>query len=240
MRIINPLVIVEDAIDGVAMAKKIEHFTRKCYKSEGRTTDDSYDPFVRKIFKTLKHEGIIEHRFVSVTFITDRGVSHESVRHRMASYLQESTRYCDYSNKGVTFILPPWVKPNPVFDQEQDYIVWKQFVACCKEQERTYQFWRTEKLWTPQQARYFLPNGIKTEFAATLNLGSWYNFFRKRTAAAAHPQMRQLAVPLLRHFQQHLPMIFDGIELPVLDYPEANLIVHPGCEPVDFEEVFNS
>jgi thymidylate synthase (FAD) len=109
-------------------------------------------------------------------------------------------------------------------------------VADCEAAEATYQKYR-ELNWTPQQARYFLPNGIKTEFAATLNLGSWYNFFRKRTAAAAHPQMRQLAVPLLRHFQQHLPMIFDSIELPVLDYPEANLIVHSGCEPVDFEEV---
>lgn len=230
MRIIKPLVVIEDVIDTKAWAQKIEYFTRKCYKSEGKMTDDSYDAFVRKIFRTMKHEGVIEHRFCSVTFITDRGVSHEAVRHRMASYLQESTRYCDYNSKGVTFIQPPWVTPGG----EQ----WNMFVRHCDDLERKYIYFR-DLGWTPQQARYFLPNGIKTEFAATLNLGSWYNFFRKRTPTQAHPQMRQLAVPLLRYFQEHLPMIFDGIELPVLDFEEAKVVLHPGVDSVEplFEEV---
>jgi thymidylate synthase ThyX len=73
-------------------------------------------------------------------------------------------------------------------------------------------------------ARYFLPTGLKTEYVATLNLGSWHNFLVKRTAADAHPQMRQLAVPLLRYFQERLPMFFDNIAAPVLPFKEAELV----------------
>jgi len=231
MRIIKPLVIVEDAIDGKAMAQKIEYFTRKCYKSEGKMTPDSYDAFVRRVFRTMKHEGIIEHRWFSVTMITDRGVSHEHVRHRMASYLQESTRYCDYSGKGVTFILPPWITP-----EHPDYAL---FLNDCHLAERTYNWWRTQRDWTPQQARYYLPNGIKTEYACTMNLGSWYNFFRKRVASQAHPQMRQLAIPLLQYVQQRLPMIFDDIEIPFYDFELARVVENFGVDPVDFEEVYS-
>lgn len=238
------MVLVEDPIDSTAMLKKIEHFTRKCYKSEGKATENSAPEFVGRIFNTMKHEGIIEHRFVSVTFITDRGVSHESVRHRMAAYLQESTRYCDYSNKGVTFILPPWVKSSMPFatgdvsagELYGKYIEWVQFKESCTQLEQVYQSYRARG-WKPQQARYFLPNGIKTEYVATLNLGSWFNFFRKRTPDAAHPQMRQLAVPLLRYFQFHLPTIFGSIPLPTLDYEEAVLLEHPGTDAVEFAEV---
>ena len=238
MRIIKPLVIVETEILTDEWGKKLEYMVRKCYKSEAKTTEDSYSNFIRKIFQTIKHEGIIEHFTVSATMITDRGVSHEHVRHRMATYLQESTRYVDYSGKGVTFILPPWVKPYDIACIDE----WEEFISDCAGDEKKYNKWRTKYGWKPQQARYWLPNGIKTEYVATHNLGSWYNFFRKRTAVQAHPQIRQLAIPLLRHFQEKLPMIFDGIELPVLDYPEAKLILHYGSEQIDsqFEEVYSS
>ena len=229
MRIVKPLVILEDEIDGIAIAKKIEYFTRKCYKSEGKITPDSYDAFVRRIFNTMKHEGIIEHRYFSATFITDRGVSHEHVRHRMSSYLQESTRYCDYSGKGITFILPPWIYPG--------HPDWLEFILDLECEEKKYNRWRNEHKWKPQEARYWLPNGVKTEYACAMNLGSWYNFFKKRTSAAAHPQIRQLAIPLLRYISHKIPMIFDGLEIPQVDYEEAKLLLHPGTEPVEFEEV---
>jgi len=228
MRIVKPLVVVEDDIDGVQMARKIEYFTRKCYQSEGKMTDTSYEDFVRRIFNTRKHEGIIEHRSVSVTFITDRGVSHEFVRHRIASYLQESTRYCDYSGKGVTFILPPWIHAGDMME----FLNGLQFV------DNQYKWWTKDLDWAPQQARGWLPNFLKTEFTATMNLRSWYNFFKLRTPANAHPQIRQLAIPLLRYFQTKLPMIFDSIPVPLFEYSEAKLIEHFGVEPFELDIVY--
>lgn len=243
MRVIKPLVAVETPIDTETWGKKLEYYTRKCYKSEGKTGPDTYKDFIRRVFRTMKHEGIIEHFSVSVTMISDRGVSHEHVRHRMASYLQESTRYVNYSKNGVTFILPPWVDLSiPFADNQMKFLEANDFIEDCKSAERRYNRWLNEYQWKPQQARYFLPNGIKTEYVATHNLGSWFNFFNKRTSPQAHPQIRQLAVPLLRYFQEKLPFIYDGMELPVLEYPEAPLIEHFGTDPLDdyFQEVFSS
>jgi len=276
MKLIKPLVIVEDDLDMVMpnglkmyehMAKKIELFARKCYKSEGRMTNESWKTFLKGIFATKRHTGIAEHRTVSVTFITDRGVSHESVRHRMAAYLQESTRYCDYAKEGdqahgVTYILPPWIeaKPHGVSDADR----WE-FICDLKADDSRYAKY-IAKGWRPEQARYWLPQGVKTEYAASLNLGSWWNFFMKRTPESAHPQMRQLAIPLLRYFQRRLPQFFDSIPMPegaahasTLDdadfpltegsegfkfthkgqrYDEARLVVNPFYDQVEFEEVY--
>ena len=228
MRIVKPLVIVEDEINTVHCLKKMEHFMRKCYKSEGKMTEDSYDPFLRDKIHNWKHTGVLEHRWCSVTFITDRGVSHEAVRHRMAAYLQESTRYCNYTKRGATFILPHATQPG-----HKD---WPRFVADLKVAENTYNYWIGNG-WTPQDARYFLPNGVKTEYAATLNFGSWYNFLVKRTSPAAHPQIRQLAIPLLRHFREKLPTIFDAIPIPEFPYEEARLVVNPNFDQIEFEDV---
>lgn len=252
------MVIVEDDLgmrmpNGLTaaqhMAKKIELFTRKCYKSEGRMTPDSYQPFLEGVFQGKHHTGLPEHRLISVTFITDRGVSHEGVRHRMAAYLQESTRYCDYgdcqlcngtgmvlvtsgamqagnergdgevcpkcngkASNGVTYILPPWVSPC-AYDKwatQSPAREFRFFVERLWMNERTYQATRDEG-WPPEQSRGFLAHFVKTEYAASLNLGSWWNFLFKRTPESAHPQMRQLAIPLLRYFRKHLPMFFKSV-----------------------------
>ena len=277
MRLIKPLVIVEDDLgmkmpNGYTlaqhMAKKIEVFARKCYKSEGKMTEDSHEKFLPAVFSTRRHTGLAEHRMISVTFITDRGVSHEGVRHRMAAYLQESTRYCDYADEGkasngVTYILPPWVKtwpsgacltcvPSKDVDESMD------FLADLMEDDARYARYRA-KGWRPEMARYWLPQGVKTEYAASLNLGSWHNFLTKRTAKDAHPQMRQLALPLLRYFRQHLPQFFASVpyvDEPIFDpytdaakptmflhkdtqYEEAKLVVNPFYDQVPFEEVFS-
>jgi thymidylate synthase (FAD) len=232
MRIIKPLVIIEDTIDEKHFMKKIEYFTRKCYKSEGKMTEDSWKTFPRDKFQNRNHTGIAEHRYLSVTFITDRGVSHEGVRHRMASYLQESTRYVDYSKRGHTFILPPWVEKDETGESQ-----WFTFKEGCEKSEETYNFWRKCCGWDAQQARYWLPNGTKTEYVATLNLGSWHNFFKKRVAKAAHPQMRQVAIPLLRVFQKSLPQFFDNIEIPEFIGEEAKVVFNPYYDQIEFEEV---
>ena len=113
MKIINPSVQLEDEIDGQAILKKLERIGRTCYKSENNITEDSAERFIQNIIKS-GHESVLEHVNISVRVICDRGVTHELVRHRIASYSQESTRYCNYSNdkfgNELTFIKPCWFK----------------------------------------------------------------------------------------------------------------------------------
>ena len=96
MKIIKPEFIIEDNIDGNEILRKIEKAGRTCYKSEDKVTNDSSKQFIKKILK-IGHESVIEHEKITVRIICDRGVTHEIVRHRIASYSQESTRYCNYS-----------------------------------------------------------------------------------------------------------------------------------------------
>ena len=269
MRIIKPLVIVEDDLDMVMpngltlaahMMKKTEMFTRKCYKSEGKIGPETYRKFLPAVFGTRRHTGIAEHRMVSVTFITDRGVSHEAVRHRMAAYLQESTRYCDYTGEGdkshgVTYILPPWVNPEATtYGHKGSAHEWELFKADLLADDERYARWRAAG-WRPEESRYWLPQGVKTEYVASLNLGSWFNFFFKRTAPEAHPQIRQLAIPLLNYFKTRMPEFFGTLrakeaeEDAVLNqdgtflhkgviYTQAKLVVNPFYDAVPFETVY--
>ncbi|MBQ9618799.1 MAG: FAD-dependent thymidylate synthase [Oscillibacter sp.] len=191
--------------DGLAMVKNIERMGRICYKSEGNISDTSYRKFLQNLL-ARGHESVIEHGKVSVLVICDRGVSHEIVRHRIASYSQESTRYCNYSQdkfgNELTFIRPCfWTEDNPAFG------IWK---ASMEAVERDY-FRLLELGAQPQEARSILPNSLKTEIVVTMNLREWRHFFRLRTAPAAHPQMRQTASALLRDFQRRIPVVFDDI-----------------------------
>jgi thymidylate synthase (FAD) len=198
MRIVDQSWDFESQIDGEAILDAIERAGRTCYKSEDRITEDSAERFVASIIKR-GHESVLEHQSISVRIITDRGVSHEIVRHRLASYSQESTRYCNYGGC-VQFI-------NPV-DFEFDEVD----LAFLKAIEAYYSHC-LELGRTPQQARYFLPNGTKTEIVMTANLREWRHFFRLRTSKAAHPQMRALAIDMLRVFKAAVPVVFDDIEV---------------------------
>jgi len=199
-------------VDGAALMKLIESAGRTCYKSEERIKDGTADAFVRSIV-ARGHTSVIEHANISVRIICDRGVTHEIVRHRIASYSQESTRYCNYGDKngGITVIDCRQHFKNP-----KSFDDWMEAMLVC---ERVY-----NKLLangeTPQIARDVLPNSLKTEMVMTMNLRSWLNFFKLRTAKAAHPQMRELAISMLRGFQEKLPVIFGDIvveENPVPD-----------------------
>ncbi|HAA08359.1 MAG TPA: FAD-dependent thymidylate synthase, partial [Syntrophomonas sp.] len=151
------------------------------------------------------HESVIEHEKVTVLFVVDRGVSHEIVRHRIASYSQESTRYCNYSQdkfgREITLIEPYFLKDRP------SYSLWKQ---ACQTAEECYIKMLDEGC-SPQEARSVLPNSLKTELAATFNMREWRHFFLLRCAAPAHPQMRQVAIPLLHLFQEKFPVLFNDI-----------------------------
>lgn len=194
---------------GRDMLRLIELAARNCYKSEDAITCDSHGPFVTKIATVFKHESVIEHASVSLRLICDRGVSHEIVRHRLAAYSQESTRYCNYGKDkfgGLTFIRPPWVPDTPV---EFDGASWDWFNAC--EQAERYYLSLLKRGWSPQQARDVLPNSLKTEIVMTANLRVWQHVFRMRCSSKAHPQMQQLMKPILADFKQHLPELFSGI-----------------------------
>jgi len=134
------------------------------------------------------------------------GNSHELVRHRIASYTQESSRYCNYSKakfgKEITVIKP--------LDWEEDslsYLMWKD---ACENCERSY-FILLEEGVTPQLARNVLPHSLKTELFMTMNLREWRHFFKVRTPSDVHPQMREITIPMLREFQERIPVIFDDI-----------------------------
>ena len=191
----------------------IERAGRTCYKSEEKINEVSAEKFIRMIIKR-GHETVLEHATMTVRFICDRGVTHEIVRHRLCAYSQESTRYCNYGG-GVTFIIPPWTELKegeydpPLMEKAKpsDFAWYKSM----EEAEISYKFLLTLG-WTPQQARAVLPNSLKTEIVCTANLREWRHIFRLRCSKAAHPQMRELMIPLLKEVKEKIPVIFEGID----------------------------
>ena len=209
MRIIKPYYIILSDISegGIKELQFIEQAARTCYKSEDKITDDgdSAKSLVKRLIKS-GHEAMLEHSSLSVKFVVDRGISHEIVRHRLFSFAQESTRYCNYSNgkfgSELTFI-------KPCFWDVEDYnmITW---LAVCSYTEAAY-FNLLEEGATPQEARTVLPNSLATEIVVTGNYREWRHFLKLRTDKAAHPQMREVTIPLLKELQNRIPISFDDI-----------------------------
>ena len=205
MKIIKPDVQFITPIDGAVILRRLEECGRVCYKSEGKITDDSAPKFVAGIIKR-GHEAVLEHCSFTVKFICDRGVSHELVRHRMASYCQESTRYCNYSKAQFGCEITV-IEPGFLTGDTTGYAIWKQAMA---DAELAY-FSLLEWGCTPQEARAVLPNSLKTEVVMTANIREWRHFLRLRTAAGAHPQMREVALILLDKVHWLIPVCFDDI-----------------------------
>lgn len=205
MNIIAPSVEIVTPPDGMELLKQIERCGRVCYKSEARAADGSSVKFVENILKR-GHEAVLEHCSITVKFICDRGVSHEIVRHRMASYCQESTRYCNYSKDGfgrqITVIKPCFFP-----EDSAAYFIWK---SGCEAAEHAY-FSLINSGIRPEEARTVLPNSLKTEVIMTANLREWRHFLKLRTSTAAHPQMREVALSLLSQLRAATPVIFDDI-----------------------------
>ena len=178
-----------------------------CYKSEDKITENSAREFVKRIIKS-GHESVLEHFSFSVRFITDRGISHEIVRHRLASYSQESTRYCNYNNKGLEFVLPVQIEYGSA-----EYNTWESTISHAGE---NYKFMVGSGI-TPQTARSVLPNSLKTELIMTANLREWRHFLRLRASKAAHPDLRVLAFALLSELMIIIPDLFDDIHKEVIN-----------------------
>lgn len=203
MQITKPYFIIEDKINGQKILKNLERYGRTCYKSEAKITRNSARNFIRRILK-MGHESIIEHEKVTVRVICDKALTHEIVRHRLASYSQESTRYCNYARgrfgSEITVIEPFFFKKD-----KKKYQIWKKAM---EETEKAYV--ELIKLGaTPQEARSVLPSSLKTEIVITYNIREWRHFFKLRCSPAAHPQMREVTVPLLKEFQKRIPVLFD-------------------------------
>lgn len=203
MQIIKPYFVIEDEIDGEKILKNLERYGRTAYKSEDKITLDSVAKFIRNIIRS-GHESVIEHEKITVRVICDRGVSHEIVRHRLASYTQESTRYCDYSKEGSITVIAPFFFEN----DKRKWAVWYAVMKIC---EWGYNLLRKLDV-SPQEARSVLPNSLKTEIIITANLREWRHFLKIRTAKDVHSQMREITIPLLREFQKRIPVIFDDIQ----------------------------
>lgn len=205
MRIINPSVEFITPLNGKVIMERLEQCGRVCYKSEDSITDGSAEKFLKGII-SRGHEAVLEHCSLTVKFICDRGVSHEIVRHRIAAYCQESTRYCNYSkdkyNNEITVIEPCYLTQGT-----ETYARWEK---ACIEAESAY-FDLLNAGCSPQEARAVLPNSLKTELVMTADIREWRHFLRLRCSKAAHPQIREVATQLLEALQWDLPVLFGDI-----------------------------
>lgn len=237
MKLIKSYSEILTPINGEQILKNIEKVARTCYKSEDKITND--DSSARDIVsKLLKrgHEAMLEFGDITVKFVCDRGISHEIVRHRIASYAQESTRYCNYEkDEHMTFIIPSWMSDleEGIWDEKRlhfyrshQYFInhWATTISSNQDivvQNTTWMLtmadaeYNYNKLiktgWSPQQARSILPNSLKTELNVKMNIREWRHFFKLRCSSAAHPQMQELVRPLLKQFQNSIPILFDDI-----------------------------
>ena len=232
MKLIKPSYKIITKIHYQDILEEIEQVARTCYKSEDKIEKGSAEKLIKRLLDS-KHEAMIEFGpSITVKFVCDRGVSHELVRHRLASFAQESTRYCDYSrdkfDRHVSFIIPNWIEDLdkdvtiPTKDSVIEFVentihlidssnlpalTWLNTMA---DIERNY-FSLLSNGWQPQQARSILPNSLKTEINVKSNLRHWRLMFKLRTPMSAHPQMRELMVPLLKEFKEKMPLLFGDL-----------------------------
>ena len=208
MRVINAGYEIISELNGEEILKHIERCARVCYKSEDRITDGSAEKMVAALIRS-GHEAMLEHYSFTVKFICDRGIANELVRHRIASFAQESSRYCCYAKdkfgKELTFINPCFWEPD-----SDNYARWFHEMD---EAEKTY-LAMIESGATPEQARDILPTSIKTEIVMTANLREFRHFFKLRAEGVTgkpHPQMLEITIPLLKELKQKIPVVFDDI-----------------------------
>ena len=224
MRWINSSVKLEDEINSKQILQKIEKACRTCYQSLDLIQEGSAEKLIKSCIDR-GHESILEHAAITYRVICDRGVSHEWVRHRIASYSQESTRYCNYNkgkfNSELTFIYPYWHKDLPPInefrydeltkDQQIKLDWWSILNSSCRDIEMHYRM-LIERGAAPEAARAILPNCLKTEIVCTMNIRELRNFFKLRTTKFAHPDIRKLAIELLSLLRQNgLGVLFNDI-----------------------------
>ena len=219
MKIVEPKyeILTDISEGGIKELQQIERVARVCYKSEDKITPDgeSAKKLVRFLVKQ-EHEAMLEHSQLSVLFTCDRGVANELVRHRIASFAQESTRYCNYAGEKfggeLSFIRPFYIELTDADKkcESAEYTPGSTWLDSCESAEILYKDMIALGM-RPEQARCVLPLCLKTEIVVTANYREWRNIFKLRTPVAAHPQMRELMCPLLKELQSKIPVVFDDI-----------------------------
>lgn len=205
MKIIEPSAELAQDLNAAEIMRHLERAGRVCYKSESKISDASAEKFIANIIKS-GHESVIEHVSITFKIICDRGVTHEIVRHRLASYSQMSTRYCDYSGEKFGGELS-FIKPCFWADDDENFQLWRKTM---QQLEKVYLEMRKNGA-RPEQARSILPNSLATEIFMTANLREWRHFLKLRTSPRAHPQMRQIALQICAILKENLPVIFSDI-----------------------------
>ncbi len=211
MKVIQPsfeIVNPETPAEGVQMLRQIERFARISHRSEDRQTEDSWPRFIKAVVMDKGDWSVTEHCVATVIARVDRGVSHEWVRHRIGSYTQESTRFVNYGKREIEFIKPEWPESSSAAVPEYE-LAW---IAQMAETERIYLQMVKYQGVSPQIARSILPNALATTLAVTYNLRSWRQFFMMRTTKETHPDFRRVTIPMLRAFQERIPLLYDDIE----------------------------
>jgi thymidylate synthase (FAD) len=242
MRVVSAKTEIKTKVDGIEILRQIEDAARTCYLSHDVVTED--DTSARKIVTTLRnlgHEAMLEFSDVVVLFTVDRGVTHEIVRHRIASFAQESTRYCNYSREdkdygGDITVINPFFwdirEENdiesirfPTEDEKKQGITINDLNTVARLNYHRFNVWYDAMVYSetaymrlmelgaqPQESRSVLPNSTKADICVKMNLREWRHFFKVRTSKAAHPQMREVTRPLLLEFKQLIPIVFDDLE----------------------------
>lgn len=202
---------------GIELLKKIEWCGRISHRSEDAQTDTSYERFIKAVVIGKGDWSIVEHASVSVEAVVDRGITHEWVRHRLGAYTQESTRFVNYETK----MLPSFVVPD--LDSSRQPEAWGHIsLNELKHRRKTVWLQAIESVESayaqlvtmgisPQLARSVFPNALAAKIIITYNLRMWRHFLIMRTTAEAHPQMKEVTIPLLGEFQKYIPILYDDI-----------------------------
>lgn len=219
MKIIKPKIIIED-LDYVKMMKNLERASRTCYRSEDKITEDSYKTLLKNCINR-GHESVLEHEKITIQMICDIGVYKDLTRHRHASFSIESTRFCNYNkdkfDNQLHLIEPVFYENNwneaitlgsAISINERKSYYW---YDCMKNIEQTYNA-MIELGSIPDEARMILPHSTAATVTMTANIREWKHILELRCTKHAHPAVQQVMIPLLLHFKETMPEIFDSIE----------------------------
>ena len=205
MKIIEPIVEIEN-VDYKQIMRNLERACRTCYRSENKITEDSYKTLLKNCI-TRGHESILEHEKITIRMICDVGVYKDLTRHRIASFSIESTRYCNYGKDKFSNQIN-FIKPVNIDETSELYKEWK---TSCEEIEKHYMK-MSELGATPDQMRMILPHSTAAQVTMTANIREWKHILALRCTSHAHPAVEQVMIPLLLHFKENMPEIFEDID----------------------------
>lgn len=208
MKIVQPnfeIVSPKDRDEGIQMLRHIEGYARISHRSEDKQTSDSYERFLRAVVIGKGDWSVCEHVSATVILRVDRGCTHEIVRHRLFSYTQESTRFVNYAKRQIEFIEPVWNLESQKIGHP--YYTWEHAMF---QAEQAY-LDLLEHGQSPQAARSVLPNSTAATLVMTGNLRNWRHFFLMRTTKETHPDLRRVTIPLLKEFQEKVPILYEDV-----------------------------